>query len=148
MLIMVGRREVGAVLPARPRPEPDVDTEFFWRSGADGTLRMSRCADCGYITHPPGPRCKSCRGTNVLPTPLSGRGIVWSFTVNMQRWFPGQDGPYIVAGVELVEQSGLVVTTNLVDVDGDDVDLGMEVEVVFEYDGEFYYPLFRPVSAS
>ncbi|MFD6064340.1 Zn-ribbon domain-containing OB-fold protein [Rhodococcus wratislaviensis] len=84
---------------------------------------------------------------NVAPHVLSGHARVVSFTVNCQQWSPGQS-PYIVARVELTDQAGLRLDTNLVKIDGDDVVLGMEVEVVFEEgpDG-IWFPLFAPVGS-
>jgi len=34
-------------------PEPTESNEFFWKSGADGTLRFQRCAGCGELRHTP-----------------------------------------------------------------------------------------------
>jgi len=103
---------------------------------------IHRCADCGWWTHPAAPRCRKCHGAAVAPSAVSGRGRVATFTVNHKAWIPGSE-PYIVALVELVEQPALFLTTNLVGIDGDDVELGMEVEVVFEIADEIAYPLFR-----
>ena len=77
------------------------------------------------------------------PARPRGRGRVATFTVNHKAWIPGSE-PYIIALVELNEQAGLFLTTNLVGIDGDDVILGMEVELVFEIVDGIYYPLFRP----
>lgn len=140
---MVGRHRVGEVLPYRPVPFLDPVDEFFWTSGADGRLRMVRCRDCATYIHPAAPVCRRCHGTSVGPEVVSGRGRVATFTVNHQPWIPGSE-PYVIALVELNEQKGLILTTNLVDVDGDDVSIGMEVEVVFEHANEVWYPLFRP----
>ena len=38
--------------PGRPLPLITDENEFFWRSGADGTLRLQGCADCGALIHP------------------------------------------------------------------------------------------------
>ena len=71
-----------------------------------------------------------------------------TYTVNWQAWYPNFDPPYVVAIVELPEQDGLRLTTNIVGCDPDDVEIGMDVEVVFEeYDG-VWLPLFRPVVAA
>jgi uncharacterized OB-fold protein len=66
-----------------------------------------------------------------------------TYTVNYQPWIPGSE-PYIIAVVERVEQDGRHLTTNLVGIDGDDVEMGMKVEVVFEPVGEIFLPLFGP----
>jgi uncharacterized OB-fold protein len=136
---------VGEVLPSRVRPYLDPVSEFFWRSGADGQLRLLRCQDCGFWIHPAAPRCRRCLSANVVPEAVSGRATVTSFTVNIHPWVPGA-GPYIIGLVSLPEQEGLFLTTNLVDVDDQDVTLGMEVRVVFEEQDGLYYPLFRPAT--
>jgi uncharacterized OB-fold protein len=141
---VAGRREAGDVLPVRVPPFLDPDNSSFWTSGEAGVLRILRCATCGWWVHPAGPRCRRCRSADVAPQPTSGRGRVATFTVNHQPWIPGAQ-PYIIALVELPEQPGLYLTTNLVEIDGDDVTLGMEVEVVFEHNSGVWYPLFRPV---
>ena len=37
----------------RVLPELTELNDFFWKSGADGTLRFQRCSDCGQLRHPP-----------------------------------------------------------------------------------------------
>jgi len=142
---MVGRREAGHVLPMRLRPFLDPDNRKFWTGGGDGHLHLHRCGDCGWWIHPAAPRCRRCRSAAVAPEAVSGRGRVATFTVNHKAWIPGSE-PYIIALVELAEQPALFLSTNLVDIDGDDVRIGMEVELVFEVVDDIYYPLFRPVA--
>jgi uncharacterized OB-fold protein len=48
--------------------------------------------------------------------------------------------------VELEEQPGLFITTNLIDVEAEDITLGMPVTVIFEEANEIWYPLFRPAA--
>ena len=67
-----------------------------------------------------------------------------TFTVNWQPWYPNLDPPYVVAIVELPEQEGLRLTTNIVGCEPDDVAIGMAVRVAFEeYDG-VWLPFFEP----
>ena len=63
---------------------------------------------------------------------MSGRGVVHTYTVNHQPWYPGLDPPYVVAIVALPEQEGLRLTTNIVGCAPDDVRIGMPVRVTFE----------------
>jgi len=92
--------------------------------------------------------CPACLGRSIAPAVASGRATVFTYTVNWQAWYPNFDPPYVVAIVELPEQDGLRLTTNIVGCDPDDVEIGMDVEVVFEeYDG-VWLPLFRPVVAA
>lgn len=130
-----------------PRPLPQLTPEvaFFWESGRDGVLRMLRCADCGYWIHPPGPVCPECLGSVVSPQPLSGRATVTTYTINRQQWSPDLEVPYVVAIVDLEEQEGLRLTTNIVGCPVEDVAVGMAVEVTFEQHDDVWLPLFRPV---
>jgi uncharacterized OB-fold protein len=131
-------------LPFRALPVLDETNEFFWTSGADGRLRFLRCASCGYFLHPPGPRCPECGGSELAPEAVSGRATVLTYTVNHQPWV-GPSDPYVIAIVGLAEQDDLRLTTNIVDIDVDDVAIGMEVQVTFEHQGDVWLPLFEKV---
>src|SRR5262249_48632578 len=98
----------------RPSPRITDRTVEFWTGGADGELRIARCQECGWYMHPPLPLCPSCRGRDVRPEAVSGRGTVWSWTLNRYQFAPGMAPPYVVAIVELVEQAGLRLLTNVV----------------------------------
>src|SRR4051794_28614706 len=85
----------------RPVPELTPANQWFWQSGADGTLRIQGCADCGALVHPPVPICQKCRSRSRVVTEVSGRGTVVAFTVNIQQWSPAFPPPYAVANVAL-----------------------------------------------
>jgi uncharacterized OB-fold protein len=144
------RVECGAVtMPTRPAfrllPLVDEQNAHFWTGGAEGALRFLRCGACRHWIHPPAPICPACLGRAVAPEATSGRGRVATFTVNHQQWIPGFEPPYVVAIVELEDQFGLRLTTNLVGVDTDQVRIGMPVRVVFEERDGVWLPLFEPV---
>jgi len=128
----------------RPLPQPTLASAEFWAGGGDGELRIARCGDCSAYTHPPLPRCRSCRSANMAATPVSGRATVAGFTVNVQQWLPDLPPPYVVAIVVLDEDDGARLTTNIVNCDPADVRVGMRVRVLFEKAGEVYLPLFEP----
>jgi hypothetical protein len=76
---------------------------------------------------------------------VSGRGTVWAATINHQRWLPTLDPPYVIAIVELAEQTGLRLLTNVVGCDPEGVHAGMTVTVGFEpLTDEIWLPVFRP----
>jgi len=135
---------------AHPRPDfrilPRVTERdgFFWTSGEDGRLRFLRCGSCGYWIHPAGPICPMCHSKDLAPEPVSGRASVHTYTVNHQPWIPGFDPPYVVAIVELPEQEGLRLTTNLVGVEPEAVEIGLPVRVTFEQWEDVWIPLFEP----
>lgn len=131
--------------PRRVLPTTEGQSAFFWRSGADGTLRFLQCSSCRYLIHPPTSFCPRCHSRGSEPTAVSGRGTVYSYTVNHQPW-DGSPNPYVIAVVEIVEQQDLRLMTNLVDVEPEDVRIGAPVEVVFEDLDPTYLPLFRPVT--
>jgi len=131
--------------PFRVLPALDDENRFFWTSGADGHLRFLRCQGCGYYLHPPLPRCPQCGSRSIEPEVVSGRGVVWSFTVNHHSWDGGTE-PYAIGLVELAEQEGLRLTTNIVGIPADDVQIGLAVQVVFEQRDDVWFPLFEPVA--
>ncbi len=94
--------------------------------------------------HPPSPVCPECLGNDLEPEAVSGRATVASFTINQQQWIPGSEH-YVVAWVAIEEQPDIRLTTNLVQIDENDVEIGMPVRVVFEQvDDDVYLPLFAP----
>ena len=126
----------------RVLPRLDDENRFFWTSGADGVLRILRCNNCQFYIHPPSPICPRCLSRDVAPQTVSGRGRVETFTINYQQWIPGSE-PYVVAWVSIDEQPSVRLSANLIDVEPDDVAVGMEVEVTFEHVEDVYLPLFR-----
>ena len=119
-------------------------TAEYWRSGADGVLRIARCQSCGWYLHPPQPACPKCHGSTIRFEPVSGRGSVYAWTINRYQWNPGMPPPYVLAEVELAEQAGLRILTNIVDCDIDAVRTGMPVTVRFERAEEAWIPVFGP----
>lgn len=128
----------------RTAPEVSVRTREYWHSGADGKLRICHCQDCGQYVHPPQPSCPECYGMNMKFDPVSGKGTIFTYTINRYNWFPNMPAPYVIADVELVEQEGLKILTNIVDIDPSKVKIGMSVSVQFDHVGETYIPLFAP----
>ncbi|HWC80487.1 MAG TPA: OB-fold domain-containing protein [Pseudonocardiaceae bacterium] len=133
-------------MTSRPLPQPTLASAEFWRSGADGVLRICHCADCGRYFHPPGPVCPSCRGDAVALAPTSGQAVVVGFSVNHQTWLPAFPPPYVVAIVALAEDDRARLTTNIVGCAPEDVHIGMRVRVRFEQHEDIRLPLFEPDS--
>jgi uncharacterized OB-fold protein len=134
--------------PFRVLPRVTPTTEFFWTSGADGKLRFLRCTNDGYFVHPPAPICPLCLTKSLEPSVVSGRATVATFTINIQPWIPGFDPPYVIAMVEIEEQPGVRLTTNIVGCAPEDVYIGMPVEVQFEQNDDVWLPLFAPVASA
>ncbi|MFI5046529.1 MAG: Zn-ribbon domain-containing OB-fold protein [Acidimicrobiia bacterium] len=128
-----------------PRVLPPLDdvNRSFWTGGRDGQLLIQRCDACRAWVHPPTTGCPACGGS-LHTEPVSGRGTVFTFTVNRHPFNPAVPLPYVIAIVELEEQADLRVVTNLVGCDADAVEIGMAVHVVFEDRGEVFVPVFEP----
>jgi uncharacterized OB-fold protein len=94
--------------------------------------------------HPPAPVCPECHGKGLSVKAVSGRATVATFTLNHQPWVPSPDHPYAIAIVELPEQAGLRLMTNVVNCPAEDVHVGMPVRVVFEHHDDVWIPLFEP----
>jgi len=131
--------------PFRLVPRVDDENEHFWRGGAEGELRFLRCTACRTYVHPPAPLCPDCHSRELVPEAVSGRATLHTYTINHHPWVPGFDPPYAVAIVDLPEQDGLRLTTNIVNCEIDEVAIGMPVQVTFEDLGDdVWLPLFEP----
>ena len=128
----------------RPLPQLTDSNRFFWTSGADGKLRFLACADCGNIIHPPVPVCDKCLSRNQEVVEVSGRATLVAVTLNHQMWMPMIEPPYVIGLVEIEEQAGVRLTTNIVECAEEDLAIGMALEVAFEHYEDVYLPVFRP----
>lgn len=129
-------------MPApRILPPLTATTRPYWTGGAAGTLLVERCTACRTWQHPPTGTCGLCRAT-AEPEPVSGRGTVFTFTINHQQYHPDVPPPYVIAVVELAEQADLRVPTNIVGCEPGDVRIGAPVHVEFEQHGEVFVPVF------
>lgn len=136
-------------------PAANAETVGWWEAAADHRLVVQRCTACGRTRHPPGPVCPRCRSSASEWSALAGTGTVYTYTVVRQAFIPSlQDMiPYVVIAVELDGADGARMVSNLVDVEVEEVTVGMPVEVVWEDMGpELAVPRFgrapNPLGAS
>jgi len=125
-------------------PLVDDDTRAYWSGGVDGRLRIHRCASCRAYVHPPAPVCRHCASREVAPTPVSGRGVLYAYSLNVQDWGRGPDDEFVYAVVELVEQDSLRVSAHLRECPVEEIAIGMPVRVGFERVGDVDFPVFVP----
>lgn len=130
----------------RPAPVLTEDNHWYWDAAKEHRLVAQRCEGCGRFRHPPRPMCPHCRSTAFELVELSGEGEVYSFSVLHHPRSPAFDYPIVAALVELAE--GVRVVTNLVEVDLEDVCIGMRVAVTFAPTIDVWaVPVFRPAPA-
>ena len=124
----------------------DIDSAPFWDGLRHHRLSILRCRECRTFVHPPQASCPKCLSLDLTAEAVSGRGTVYSFTVVNREFAPGVKPPYVAALVDLAEQDGLRLVTNLVNVTIDDVRIGMPVRVIFVdlEDGDATLAFFEP----
>ncbi len=130
-------------------PMPTPLTEFFWEAARRRRLMILRCRCCERYIHYPRPICPGCLSDDLAPAPVSGRAALYSYTITMQAWHPFWTDrlPYVLATVELIEQEGLRMLSNVIDCDHDRLRIGMPLEVTFrDVAPGLTLPLFSPAS--
>ncbi|MET9089469.1 OB-fold domain-containing protein [Streptomyces sp. NPDC004237] len=131
-------------------PVPDKLTGFFWEGARRHKLMVQRCSACGTFQHPPEPVCHSCLSFDLGGAAVSGRGTVYSYEMATQAFHPSfaDRMPLCIAVVELDDQPGLKLLTNIVDLPADGVAVGDPVEVCFRrLSDEITLPVFRVARA-
>ena len=142
---------------------PIADGVFRWAGElepgtTEANLLGSRCDECGTVTFPTQDGCPRCGRTGMAVTALARRGVLWTWTT--QDFLPkapyagpeteADFGGYLLGYVELPD--GVRVESRLVDVDRDEVEIGMAMELVLvpfrtDPDGtEVVAYAFRPVT--
>ena len=132
---------------APPVPEPDELTAPYWDGARKGKLCVQRCLQCDTFQHFPAPVCSTCGSFDLNWELVSGKGIIYSYTVVWHPLMPqfADLVPYVCAWIELPEQPNLRVLANILESDGSNIEIGMAVEVDFVERGSFKLPQFRSV---
>jgi uncharacterized protein len=132
-----------------PLPVVDDLTRPFWDGAREGRLVITRCQACGFYIHHPRPVCRFCGSLDVSPEVVSGRGRLYTWTVAVQPFHPWYASrvPYVLATVELAEQPGLMMLTNVVECDEGDLHPGMPLQVTFRsLSDDIALPVVRPAA--
>jgi uncharacterized protein len=104
----------------------------FWEAANDGRLLVERCSSCGAESFPPRGVCRACRSRATSMVEVTGPGVIYSFTVNHQRWLPDLHVPYAVVLVEFPAHRGVRVVGRLRGCEPGEVAIGARVDVGFE----------------
>jgi uncharacterized OB-fold protein len=132
-------------LPA-PAPHVTPETKPYWDATTEGRLLLRTCRACAAVIWYPRSLCPECGSFDTEWTEASGRGTIFTFSVNRrgQGAYRGAS-PYVLAYVELEE--GPRMMTNIVDCDVDAIRIGDPVRVVFHDTGaDAALPRFRPAT--
>lgn len=135
------------VLAAYPETRLDHHNKYFYAGLLRHELILGRCAACHTWQTPLRSLCASCWSTDVIASPVSGRGAIFLLTLLHQG--PASPGvsyspPWPLAAIELEEQPGLRLPATIVECPSDLLEVGLEVEVTWvEREGSPWYA-FRP----
>ena len=116
-------------------PIPDELDKPFWAACNDGRLVVQNCNACNRLQHPPQPTCGQCdSAANLGWREVSGRGTIYSYGVVFDTPVAllQTDQPYNVAVIELEEDPGIQMLSQLPGVPVDQVPIGAAVRVLFE----------------
>jgi uncharacterized OB-fold protein len=120
---------------------------FYWDAIAEERLCLLRCQSCGHFVHPPRPICNRCLSQDLAPEEISGGGSLYSYSVVVQAGHPyfADKVPYVIGVVEIDEEPGVRVATNIVGCAEGDLRCGMPVSVEFwRVTPTLTLPFFRP----
>jgi uncharacterized protein len=131
-----------------PLPVSDPETQEFWAACAEHRLVVQQCTQCEAYRFAPAPICYHCQSFDVRSVESAGIGELYTWTVVYRALHPATESavPYNTAVVRLLDCGGAMITTNIVEVDNDELVAGMRVHVKWDdvADG-VALPRFAPV---
>jgi uncharacterized OB-fold protein len=130
-----------------PPPLADATTLPWWQAASEHRLVVQRCTSCARTRHPPAPVCPECRSPESDWQEVPGRGEVYTYTLVHRPIAAGQKLPFAIAVIALEDAGGVRMLSNLVDVDPEQIEIGLPVELVWEdMTADLAIPRFRPLN--
>jgi len=155
------RRQHGGKMHDRPTDDAvlnvfddvlvDHDNIEHYRARLEHRLLIARCADCGHWQHPPRAVCAQCWSSEMLPTEVSGDGVVELATVlHLGSAVAGVDyvSGHPIGAVALSDAPGVRFTATLVGDADHRPAIGDAVELCWLERAGRPVPAFRPREAS
>jgi uncharacterized OB-fold protein len=123
-------------------PCSNKDFDFFYEGLEAGRVLVQKCGGCGVLRNPPSPACAQCRSLAWDAVPLSGDGVVHSYTVHHHPPIPGFTTPHPVVLAEMVE--GVRLLGAMDGTPANEVRIGMPLRFEFLRRGDVAAFRFRP----
>lgn len=125
------------ILPAglpTPAPARDGLDREFWDAAKRHALAIQKCRACGGFQHPAEWVCWRCHSEDLGWEEVAPRGRVYSWERIWHPFHPALEGhvPYLVVLVELPQADGVRLIGNLAGDPMQAVEIGAEVEALFE----------------
>ncbi len=116
----------------KPLPTPTPTSQPFWDALSEHKVRIQYCPACEEHIYYPRAHCPHCLSRDLEWREIAGTGTVYTYTIARRPTAPpwADDVPQQIAVVELDE--GPRLTTELVNVAPEDIQVGLRVKPVFE----------------
>lgn len=103
----------------------------FWESLRQRTLRVQKCASCRAFRHVPKELCARCHSSAFSWEPVSGRGVVYTYTIVHRAPTPAYQAgaPYAIVHAEMAE--GFRMVGRMTGIEPEAVEIGAPVHVVY-----------------
>jgi len=132
---------------SKPLPKIQPFSQPFWDATKEGKLLVQVCNSCNSKIFFPRDRCPECWSQDLGWIEASGKAKIYAFSITyegVEKPFV-EDLPIVLAWVDLPE--GIRMQSNIIDCNPDEVEIGMDVEVVFKkVTDDITLPYFKPVS--
>lgn len=116
----------------KPMPAATKISAPFWQALKENQVKIQQCNSCqGWIFFPRN-HCSHCLAHDLEWKQVSGEGTLYSFTLTRIPTMPefSDEMPQALAVVELAE--GVRINTTLIDVEEQDIKIGMAVKPIFD----------------
>ena len=142
--------------PLEGLPLPDLEClpdyeRGFYEGSRNHELRIQQCLDCKMFRHLPTPMCPHCHSLRYDWTKVSGKGSVYAHVIARHAAHPAikekDQLPFNICLIELEEQEGLRIVSNVLNIAPEDIYTDMPVQVTFmptADDPNVVLPLFVP----
>jgi uncharacterized OB-fold protein len=135
---------------ALPRPQPNETNAFFWAAAREHRLVLQRCDGCRQLQYPPDVVCVHCQARELALVQCGGTATLYSYAVVERVFHKGFTSrvPYVVGLVEIDEQPGLLMLTNIVGSGDHELAVGAPLRLAFEDRDGVTLPQFRLVDGA
>jgi uncharacterized OB-fold protein len=128
----------------RPRPLYTPTSEPFWRSVREHRLQIQKCAPCGRFIHYPQTLCPTCFEDDLVWEPVSGNGVVLTWSVVHRAQHPAFKPlvPFAIVVADMAE--GFRMLANVQGIEIAELRPGLPVRVGYrDLEEEFSVPVFE-----
>ncbi len=126
-----------------PLPTPTEEAQPYFDALKERRLVLQRCRSCAARSYPPRAMCPECGAMDFEWVESKGIGTVYSYVVTHQAVHPALRGHTPFATVEVALDEGPRMTSNLLDVAPDAIEIGLRVIVEFVPIEDQMLPYFR-----